>query len=470
MIMNMDTERFRIAVISGKLGDVDGVSLEVDKWIDILSSLGHEIYTIAGVYGSNLKSVPEERRYTVDSIRFTSEEQRAFETQVFPHMLKHPPYLSEEGKRALLHQLEALGSRTANVILEYIRDNDIDVLIAENTNAMPMTLIGGTAVYKLAVEQRIATIFHHHDFWWERSRFSHNHIDTLLNRIMPPADPGLEHVVISSYSAHILRSLKRVQPRVIPNCEDFEHAVGIDEYNADFRSSLGFSEEDVLIVQPTRIVRRKRIEDSLALISRLAAKYRDLEGRIQFVISLYQGDEPDENYIDYIRGIAESMNIPLHMISDWVSAERGVDEEGRKQYTSRDVLAHADIVTYLPVWEGFGNALLEATAARVPVVTTTYLVYKTDIKIMGFDNIEIRDVYDDEGRLVIPERAVDEMYRLLNNPEERKRIVEKNFRIARKEFGFKKLKKELEDLLKEYAPEILASRNRIEKGKRSYSV
>jgi hypothetical protein len=106
----------------------------------------------------------------------------------------------------------------------------------------------------------------------------------------------------------------------------------------------------------------------------------------------------------------------------------------------------------------------------VPVVTTTYLVYKTDIKIMGFDNIEIRDVYDEEGRLIIPERAVDEMYKLLNHSEERKRIVEKNFRIAKKEFGYKKLKKELEDLLDEYTPEILASRKRIEKGKRSYSV
>ena len=39
--------RFRIGIISGKLGDVDGVSLEVDKWIGILGEMGHKVHTIA---------------------------------------------------------------------------------------------------------------------------------------------------------------------------------------------------------------------------------------------------------------------------------------------------------------------------------------------------------------------------------------------------------------------------------------
>jgi hypothetical protein len=31
---------FRIGIVSGKLGGVDGVSLEVDKWIAILNEMG----------------------------------------------------------------------------------------------------------------------------------------------------------------------------------------------------------------------------------------------------------------------------------------------------------------------------------------------------------------------------------------------------------------------------------------------
>lgn len=467
---NNDNNHFRIGFVSGKLGDVDGVSLEVDKWIEVLTEMGHEVYTIAGKYGSSLKSIPEENQILFEKIRFGSPEQHNYETHFFPHLYRFPPHHSWEKRKEVLENLEAEGTEVANQLLEKLQRHNLDVLVAQNTNAMPMTLLGGMGIHKLATEHRVATIFHHHDFWWERSRFSSNHIEQLLGEIMPPVAPGLEHIVLSSYAAHILASIKRVAPIVVPNCEDFDNAIQRDEYNGDFREQLGFEENDILIVQPTRIVRRKRIQDSVELVGRLIDKYPKIGDRVHFVISLYQGDEPDENYIEEISRLAKQRGVAMHMISDRVASERTTDGEGRKLYTNRDVLANADIVTYLPVWEGFGNALLEAIAAKVPVVTTAYLVYKTDIKLSGFENIEIRDDYDDEGRLIIPEGAVDEMYRLITDREARSRMVEKNFRIGQREFGFKTLRSKLEFVLADYGDEIRASRKRIEKGKVSYSV
>ncbi|MFW5729027.1 MAG: glycosyltransferase [Spirochaetota bacterium] len=463
-------DRFRVAFVCGKLGDVDGVSLEVEKWIRTLQSHGHSVVTIAGKYRNTLESVASEDQHLMERIRFDSPEQQYYETSAFPHLNRRPPHQSREKIALMLDQLEADGTEVANWMDEIIHEHDIDVLIAENTNAMPMTLVGGMAMYKLATERRMATIFHHHDFWWERSRFSNNYIEGLLTKIMPPADLGLEHTVISSYAAHILTSLKRVKPHVVTNCEDFDHPVWKDAYNGDFREQLGFREDDLLVMQPTRIVRRKRIEDSLAFVRRLLERYPEYRGRTHYVISLYQGDEPDQRYIETIHGIAEDAGIPLHLISDRVASVRGTDAEGRKLYTNRDVLAHADFVTYLPVWEGFGNALLEAVAAKVPIVTTTYLVYKTDVMPLQLRNVEIRDTYDAKGHLVIPDHAVDEIVQVIKNPDERQERVEHNFNVARREFGMDVLSRKLRLVFQEYGDEIRASRKRRAKAGAPYSV
>lgn len=464
------SDRFRIALVSGKLGGVDGVSLEVNKWVKILQDQGHQVFTIAGRYASPLAEIPRERQLLCEEIRFDSPEQRNYETMVFPYLSKRPPHLTEERLREIVEELETQGREVANLLMELIQEHRIDVLVGQNTNAMPMTLLGGLAMYRLATVERVATIFHHHDFWWERSRFSNARIENLLNRIMPPVDPGLEHVVISSYAAHILSSLKRVRPHIIPNCEDFESPVHVDEYNGDFRSQLGFRDDDILVLQPTRIVPRKRIEDSVELVGAFQRKYPDLASRVHYIISLYQGDEPDENYIDLIRRRAEQLGVQLHLISDRVASVRGTNRQGEKLYTNRDVLANADLVTYLPIWEGFGNALLEAVAAKVPVVTTTYLVYKTDIMPTGLRNIEVRDRYSSEGALAIEDRVLEEMHYLLTHPEERTRRVENNFEIARREFGFDSLEERLTGVFAEYADEIRASRRRIEKSLARYSV
>ncbi len=466
----MVKDSFRIAIVSGKLGDVDGVSLEADKWIEVLNSQGHEIYTIAGLYRQPVYGVPEEKQILLESISFDSAEQKYFETLVFPYLSKHPPHFTESRMAEIQSELETAGAEVGNHLYEIIQDNKIDVVIAENTNAMPMSLLGGIAVYRVASKHRVATIFHHHDFWWERSRFSENYIEKLLNRIMPPSDIGTEHVVISSYASHILKSIKRVNPRVVPNCENFDNPAVRDEWNADLRSELGFSADDLLIVQPTRIVPRKRIEDSVRLVGRFMEAYPELAERIQFIVSLYQGDETDHSYIDDIKGYAERLGVRLHLIADRVASTRGKDKSGRKLYTTRDVLVHADLATYLPVWEGFGNAFLEAVSCMVPVVTTTYLVYKTDIQGSGFKVPEIRDQYDEDGRIKIPDSILVKMHKILTDRVYRDKIAEHNFKVGKKEFGYDTLRKGLSGLLEDYSDEIRASRRRLAKSLASYFV
>ena len=463
-------DRFRIGIVSGKMGDVDGVSLETSKWIQVLTEQGHTVFTIAGWYRSPIEIIPKEHQFTIDRIRFDSDDQKYFERVAFPHLNDHPVPVTDGSKRDIIESITMTGNGVADQLYDHIKDCDMDLIIGQNTNAMPMTLLGGMGMYRLSTEKRMATIFHHHDFWWERSRFSNNHIESLLTKIMPPVDLGIEHIVLSSYAAHILKTLKRVHSEIIPNCEDFDNPVTLDDYNRSFRSDFGFREDDILIVQPTRIVRRKRLEDSLELVHRLIKRHSSIRKRVHFVVSLYQGDEPDKSYIEEAIHFSEKRGIPLHLISDRIAAFRDKNESGEKLYTNRDVLANADIVTYLPAWEGFGNAMIETIAARIPLVTTTYLVYKTDIMGIGLNNIEVRDNYDSEGRLIISDEILDEAYHILTHPDDRKKMVESNFETASRYFGYDTLRSKLQSVISDYADEIKASRKRLKKSKMSYSV
>jgi len=468
-MINSMSESYNICFISGKLGDVDGVSLEVDKWITVLKGMGHRIYTVAGEYLRPLEQIPEAHRLLIKKLSFSSDRQHYYESRIFPHLEYRKSRLSDKKLESLKNELWLEGKGVSEEIYDFILRNKIDLIIAENTNAMPMTLLGASAVYDLTQNKSVAALFHHHDFWWERSRFSDCLLDSVLNQIMPPVSISNEHIVISSYAEHILNSVKRIKPFIIPNCEDFENPPQIDEYSSLFRKDFGFADDDILIVQPTRIVPRKRIEDSIRLTALLRDRYPELGERIRFIISLYPGDEAESDYLQTVRNSADEACLKLHLIYPRIKAERQTIK-GERCYTNRDVLVNADLICYLPRWEGFGNALLEAFAARVPVVTSSYLVYKTDIRGSGVRPVEIRDRYDRSGKLIIKESVLDEVYTVLTDPVEKKMRLDLSFKSAARDFGLKLLEHKLKGILELYGDEIRAGRRRLLKSRQSYYV
>ncbi|GAH67328.1 unnamed protein product, partial [marine sediment metagenome] len=65
---------------------------------------------------------------------------------------------------------------------------------------------------------------------------------------------------------------------------DFENSPSFDDYSSDIRESLGLKADELLILQPTRVVKRKGVEHSIELVSRLGLKAK-------LVISYASGDE-----------------------------------------------------------------------------------------------------------------------------------------------------------------------------------
>ena len=40
----------RIGIVIGRIGGVDGVALETEKWIKVLNKMGHQVFVLAGEF------------------------------------------------------------------------------------------------------------------------------------------------------------------------------------------------------------------------------------------------------------------------------------------------------------------------------------------------------------------------------------------------------------------------------------
>ncbi len=125
----------------------------------------------------------------------------------------------------------------------------------------------------------------------------------------------------------------------------------------------------------------------------------------------------------------------MKIVANRVGERRQLDSDGRKVYTLWDLYPHADLVTYPSIYEGFGNALLEAFYFRKPVVINRYSIFVQDIEPKGFKTIAM-DGY-------VTKETVDAVRRLMANDAAREEMVETNYKLARRYFGYGALRNAL---------------------------
>jgi len=170
-------------------------------------------------------------------------------------------------------------------LYEFVDTFKIDILVPQNILAIPMNIPLSLAVTELIAETGIPTIAHHHDFYWERSRFSVNAVQDYITWAFPPKLPNIQHVVINSPAQEELALRTGISSFIIPNVLNFEKPPPEpSEYASHFREEIGLEPDDILFLQPTRVVQRKGIEHAIELVHRLN------DPRIKLVISHSAGD------------------------------------------------------------------------------------------------------------------------------------------------------------------------------------
>lgn len=413
-----------IGFVATRVSGTDGVSLEIGKWTDVLEHLGYDCYFICGK-----SDRPDNFNFLIDKADYHHPDIQNINDQVFGTRTR---------SRKLSRQILALAGKIKRQLYQAIDQLSIDLLIAQNSLTIPLNIPLGAALQELLIETRMPCIAHHHDFAWERERFLINSVNDYIDAVFPPEFSGIEHVVISSIAGEEFGRRTGLPYRVIPNVMDFAHPPDeMDEYATDFRQAIGLADDDIMILQPTRVVARKGIEHTVELVRRLD------DPRCKLVIT-HDGTDEGTAYLSRIRQYAEMLNVQPLFADHLIAAERCTAEDGSKRYSIWDIYPHADLVSYPSSYEGFGNAFLEAVYYRKPVFCNRYTIFQADIEPCGFQTIGMNGYLTDD--------VVDQVRLVLTDTEYRDAMVEQNYAAARKYFSFERVERELRSILEAPRP------------------
>ncbi len=420
-----------IGIIIGRIGDVDGVALETEKWIHVLQRMGHEIFVLSGIFKSQV--VAAERQTLCPILSFFSpqcewEQHRAF---------FYPPDDPDE----LLMMIDENAHHISTTIFGWVLRNKIEVILTENCTALPCHLSMGLGI-RMAVENMdIRVVTHDHDYAWERggryqSRF--REIEKMVEETFPLQNgANIRHAVINSDARQELEDRFGIVAVVVPNVMDFAKPFGlVDDYNQDLLGQLGLQRDDIALFQITRIVERKGIEVAIDLIGRLD------DPKIKLVITGSAVDDERKGYYKQIVDRVENQGLGdrVRFAYRRILSHRGTSPGGKKRYSLSDAYSQSVACTYFSTYEGFGNAFVEAVLAKRPIFVNNYKpVFWPDIGSKGFECVMLEDNE-------LTDVAVDRIGEVLRDKKLQTEIAAHNFELGRKHFSYEVLERKLEVL------------------------
>jgi len=402
-----------IGFISTRIAGTDGVSLEIEKWAAVLERNYYNCF-----YFSGENDRKPERCMQVEEAHFFHPEILEIADKCFARQ-RRPDKISSK--------IHAMRRHLKQKIYEFVKRFDIHLIIPENVLAIPLNIPLGLAIVEFIAETGIPTLAHHHDFSWERDRFLVNAVEDYLDFAFPPRLHFIQNAVINSLASQQLSFRKGISNTVVPNVYDFASPPPPMNFSADeIRQEIGLEENDLLILQPTRVVPRKWIERSLEIVSLMDLKNPTL------VIS-HAADDEGDMYNKRIYGYARNLGVKIVSLEHLVGRGEYNGEEDQKKYSIADIYQCADLVTYPSGYEGFGNAFLETIYFKKPIVVNRYSIYIADIEPKNFDVIDI------DG--FVANTTIEKIKQVLEDDERRIRMTETNYQQGKKYFSYEVLER-----------------------------
>jgi glycosyltransferase involved in cell wall biosynthesis len=396
-----------------------------------------------------------------------------FDSEEVTHMMQNlfgPRLVDFAGEAELKGVFDASCTELKQEMDKVVSSFKPDVLFVHNILSLPVHPVATVALTELLKETRLPCAAIHHDILSEGAyKFTPtcNFAKSILERYFPPVLPNLRHWTINSRNQTALKK-KGIEAKVIHDTMDFDQKLDAAEQariRASLRGKHGIKPDDIVLLVGARIVPNKQTELAGHLTASLQSLHQEMVGKKlhhgevfseESRVVLVLAGRPERAFADYQQRLFElfdALGIVWIYVGNEVRPIRSEEEGFYALYP--DMYTMADFVLYPTGWEGFGNQLVEAFVAGLPVVVFEYPVFKGDIAPKGVKVVSLGDTILEErdwaGLVQLPAevlaRAAHEMIAILTTPEVYRSITAHNIMVGKKHFSFDVLRTHLRDAI-----------------------
>jgi glycosyltransferase involved in cell wall biosynthesis len=248
-----------------------------------------------------------------------------------------------------------------------------DLVVVENLCSLPINPDASAMAATVLSEHDGRVVFHHHDLPWQRAGLP-------TPPGIPPHRPESLHVTINDHSRVQLEN-RGFEAVTVRNAFDLDPPHGDRDRT---RSAFGFSDDDLVLVQPTRAIPRKNIPAAIEFATELARREPSRQLR------LWITGPAEDGYDDVFAQLVNASQIPVVV--------------GRAA-SAADAYAAADLVLFPSTWEGFGNPVVESIAHRRAIAVGNYPALD-ELRAFGVHLLSIDDPDEVHAWVRAPDPAV----------------------------------------------------------------
>lgn len=238
----------------------------------------------------------------------------------------------------------------------------VNVVFLHNLLTMPFHLAATAALWQLASDMTgVRFLAWVHDLAACNVDYALPHRSRDPWRLLATAHPRVEYVAVSALRQRELVALTKIDParcRVIPNGLAPAAVLGLTPRVAQLAEERRLFENDLILLQPARLVRRKNVELGLHVIAEL--QRRKIRA-VLLVTGPPDSHSPEsQRYARELRALAEALGLAdeVLFLHEFFAVTKS-DLVG--------LYALADVLFFPSTQEGFGLPPFEAALHRMPI-------------------------------------------------------------------------------------------------------